>query len=559
MPQGDTERGERLARTALIAAMALSALTILLLGRNLTFWSDELDWLTFGGDFGAGSLLTPHGSHLIATTRVVYEGLPRIFGVSYLPFRILGIVCLQACAVLVFILVRRRMGGVVAVFPAIILLFFGSAQDMFLSPLGIPFTLSIAFGLGALALVEQNQFRTDVLACLLLILSGMSHSFGTIIAGGVLVYLLVERSRRREVWIAIVPLALWIAWWVWAQQFDQGIASSGNLLGAPIFIVQAAGAAIEGILGIPVGADPIPEWMATSIRVVFDIVAIALMALLGVRLRRGGSTPWTWAYLATVFAFWFGIALSEGEGREATTPRYLYFGAIMIILIAAELKRGERIPSRFARPLVAAFAFALACNVGLMFHAVSGFNEEAANVRATIAVIGLNADDIDPATKLGELDLPGAAQVPSSVGALDEFAGEVGSTGFSLEELWGQPEDVRLGADLVLVRALQVAATPIPGSALSRRCETFNPGSDGYSNFPLGGGVSLIRLAGDTGEPGATLSIGRYASLASVPVGELTEGSAVAVLLPDDEVPDVWLGRAAGRIEVCDPVRTLSP
>ena len=65
MPRGDTERGERLARIGLVVAMALSALTILLLGRHLTFWSDELDWLTFGNDFDPRDLLTPHGSHLM--------------------------------------------------------------------------------------------------------------------------------------------------------------------------------------------------------------------------------------------------------------------------------------------------------------------------------------------------------------------------------------------------------------------------------------------------------------------------------------------------------------
>ena len=110
MPQVDTERGDRLARTALVVAMGLSAATILLLGRHLTFWSDEIDWLTAYDDFGVRDLLHPHGSHLIATTRVIYEGFPRIFGTSYLPFRILGIICLQAGAVLTFVLIRRRMG-----------------------------------------------------------------------------------------------------------------------------------------------------------------------------------------------------------------------------------------------------------------------------------------------------------------------------------------------------------------------------------------------------------------------------------------------------------------
>ena len=43
--------------------MAVSAITLLVLSRDLAFWSDELDWLTFGDDFAPETLLTPHNSH----------------------------------------------------------------------------------------------------------------------------------------------------------------------------------------------------------------------------------------------------------------------------------------------------------------------------------------------------------------------------------------------------------------------------------------------------------------------------------------------------------------
>ena len=162
MPPGSTEREDRLARIILVVAMALSAATLLVGGRHLTFWSDELTWLVFTDDFTPAHLLTPHNSHLIATTRLIYEALPRIFGTDYLPFRIIGIVCLQANAVLLFHLVRRRLGAAIALVPAVVLLFFGSAQEVAVSPLGIPFLLSIALGLGAFGdgLEEPWRART---------------------------------------------------------------------------------------------------------------------------------------------------------------------------------------------------------------------------------------------------------------------------------------------------------------------------------------------------------------------------------------------------------------
>jgi hypothetical protein len=174
MPPGSTEREDRLARTILVVAMALSAATLLVGGRHLTFWSDELTWLVFTDDFTPAHLLTPHNSHLIATTRLIYEALPRIFGTDYLPFRIIGIVCLQANAVLLFHLVRRRLGAAIALVPAVVLLFFGSAQEVAVSPLGIPFLLSIALGLGAFAAVERRTLAGDAGAMLLLVLAILS-------------------------------------------------------------------------------------------------------------------------------------------------------------------------------------------------------------------------------------------------------------------------------------------------------------------------------------------------------------------------------------------------
>ena len=550
MPRADDERGERLALIALAVAMAVSAATILLLGRDLTFWSDEIDWLTIADDFDLRGVLTPHGSHLIALPRVIYEGLPRIFGTSYLPFRILAIIFLQAGAVLTFVLLRRRVGAVVAVFPAIVLLFFGSAQDMTVSPLGIPFTLSIALGLGAFALVELNRPRTDLGAMALLILAGLAHTFGTICAFGVLVYLIADRGRRREAWIAIVPLALWVAWWIWARQFDQSITESSNLLGTPFFLVKAAGAALEATLGIPTGSQFLGDGLSRLARIAFDLVAVAASLALIWRLRRGPTGPWAWAYVATLLAFWLGVALSEGEGREPTTPRYLYFGAIMIFLIIAELSRGRRIPASWRPWLLALFAVSLTGNVALMVKAADDFSDDAARVRAEIAAILPDAVSLQPDIRLGYL--PGGADVPSSPRALVEFADDVGSTGFTLEELLAQPEDVRRETDLKLVRALGVGAFPAPRGTVTDLCESYPPAEDGYSTFPLDGGLNGIRLVGDTGDPGAALALGRYADVPTVPVGSIAPEGTTGLILPADDLGRPWSGRAAGTVEVCE-------
>jgi hypothetical protein len=554
MPRVDSQRGERLAYAGLLTAMVLSALTLLLLGRHLTFWSDELDWLTFRSDFDPQGLLTPHGSHLIATTRVIYEGLPRIFGTSYLPFRILGVICLQAGAVLTFVLLRRRVGAAVAVFPAVVLLFFGSAQDMALSPLGIPFTLSIALGLGAFALVEQNGLRTDLGAMLLLTLSGLSHTFGTIMAFGLLVYLLLERSRRREVWIALVPLLLYVAWWIWARQFHQSIASDSGLLGVPVFIVKAAGAAIEGMLGIPPGLGgkfgPLPD----VLKAIFDLVAVIAAVALGTYIRRTRGTAWLWAYIATIVAFWIGVGLAEGTGRAPDTPRYLFFGAIVLSLIAAEVFRGRAIPSGWRPWLLGAWIVALTCNVFLLFYEIPQFNGYATDVKAQVGMIELGGESVPDQFQVRELGPPASPHVPSPAGAIRAFDSDVGPLGYSLEQVREQSEPVRERADFVLARSLGIAAAPVPSGnqfELSS-CETFQPGPDGYTTIPIAAGATLLELRRDTGEAGSPLLVGRFADLATVPIGTLAEDRRTIVLVPDVADPDdPWIGRAIGAVRSC--------
>ncbi|MFN8112670.1 MAG: hypothetical protein U0R51_05675 [Solirubrobacterales bacterium] len=553
MPSGYDERGGRLARIALVTAMAISAAVILIGGRDLWFWSDELDWLVGFADFAPRSLLTPHASHLLAIPRVIYEVLPRIFGVDYLPFRVLGVICLQANAVLVFHLVRRRMGPVVALMPALVLLFYGSAQDVVVSPLGIPFTLSIALGLGALAAVERRTLRGDVAAMFLLSLSILSHTFGTIVALGVAAYYLLERGRRRELWVAVVPIVLWFAWWLWARQFDQEIASSSNVLGAPLFVVEAAGSALEGMFGIPPELGGHVHPLAVLLRVGFALLAVAGGALLAVRLASGRGTPWTWAYLVSILAFWGGIALAEGPDRSVTTPRYMLFGAIMIVLLAAEVFRDRELSPRALRRTAGVAALCLAGNLAFLIYIFPGFADDARDVKAQLGSVEIGGAAVDPAFRVRALGPPASEFIPSPAFALDEFAADVGPLGDSVEALRGQPEDVRRGADFVLVRALRIAAVELPagGGTRATECVDHPPAADGYTTFELPPGADSVELVRDSGAVGAELDLGRFADVPDTAVGVLRPGRAAAILIPDDGIDQPWTARTTGTVRVC--------
>lgn len=543
MPPGYSERADRMARIALLVAMAASAAAILLLGRDLWFWADEIDWLVAGDDFGLRSLLAPHASHLIALPRTLYEGLPRVFGVEYLPFRLFAVACVLACGAQAFVLIRRRVGPLPAAAGAIVLLFFGTAQEVVLSPLGIPFALAIALCLAALLAVERRDLTGDLGAMVLLGLAILSHTFGTIVAIGVAVYYASDRGRRRELWVPLIPILLWVAWWIWARQFDQGITSSGNILGAPWFVVEAAGAAVEAALGLTPVLDG-------HLEPLFGLVAIGALVL---RYAQGRPGPWLNAYTAMAFGYWIGLALAESDQREPGTPRYLFFGAIVVMLIAAEACRGRRLDRRGLVVLMAVFAVSMAGNVSRLVEAAGWETDRADETRAQIGVQELEGERINPAFVSDRLGPPAMSPQPATAGQLRAFGEDVGTLGFPADELREQSEEIRLGADFVLVRGLGTAAVEVPANDAPKAvgCVLHRPASDGYTLFRLQPGISLVTLEGDTGAVGATLDLGRFADVPDVEIGSLRPGRENVVLLPEDGVDQPWVARTAGTVRVC--------
>lgn len=535
---------ERRAPLGLAALLAISALFTLILGRDLSFVSDELGWLTFADDLEPGSILTPHNSHLIALPRVLYEVLPQLFGTSYLPFRLAALVAVLACGALFYALARERVGAWAALAPTGLLLFFGVAPVIAISPLGIPFTLSIAFGLAALEAVERS---TLLVACGLLVLSILSHTFGVIFAGGALVYVLLARQPGRS-WVAALPLGLWAAWWLWAQQFDQGIADSSNLAGAPLFMLESAAAAVASLVGSAsdLGGDDFAiNALGTAIFVGAVLVGAVLLAIL---IRGGRATPWLWAYLAMAAAFWLGTALSEAAERQPTTPRYLFFGALIVLLIGAEALRGVslRRPAGFA--LAALLALGLLVNGVRLVRGATELTSQAEEARAQLAMLELAGPLANPAFSPRDLAPRGSEQVAVPAGTLSEFSDEVGGLGYPLEDVRELPEPVRRDADLVLARALGLLA--VPAAAVSGEagpgCRLLeSAGEQVRVELPAGG--HILRLVDGVPQP---LLLGRFADSASVPVGDLgTED--VALILPADAEPEPWFAEVAGSVRTC--------
>ncbi len=91
-----------------------------------------------------------------------------------------------------------------------------------------------------------------------------------------------------------------------------------------------------------------------------------------------------------------------------------------------------------------------------MFHSARGSTRTPPRSAPSSPRFGVDSESLAGSRRLSDLAEPAAApglsQVPSPPAALARFKDDVGSTGFTLAELLAQPEDVRLGTDLAIVR-----------------------------------------------------------------------------------------------------------
>lgn len=545
-------RAERLAVGGLLVAMAISAITLFVFSRDLTFWSDELDWLTIASGYAPETLLAPHNGHLIGVIRVVYEAFPDLFGADYVPFRLLSIAAVLACGALFFVLARRRIGGPLALAPTLILLFFGSSPEVVISPVGLPITLSIAFGLGAFVAIERESRGGDAAAVVLLSLSVLSDTFGTIIAGGAALYLMLDPATRRRVWVAAVPILLWIAWWMWSRKFDQDIGTVSNLPGVPLFILESAAATVGGITGAGKSFSVGGSAAETITQIAFGAIAVAGVVLVTMRARSRGAGAALLAFALTLLAFWVSVGLAESAVRQPTTPRYLFFAAIMVFLVLAESFRGERLRGRALTGVLAVLGICLIGNVIRLGDNAAGLTNLAQGVGTQIAMVELAGASANPQFIISTVTPRGSGDVVVSSLAINDFADENGSLGFSLDKVSEQEAKVRADADFVLANATALTAAPVPADSAESisDCVDFEGDESAPARFEIPPGINVIRQQSGADVP---LLVGRFGDEATVPLGTLSEETPLGFgLLEDDATAErPWFGTAAASVQLC--------
>jgi hypothetical protein len=550
------ERMKRDTPTLLLgAALVVGFAMTLVLTREMTFFQDTWAFLIDRREITLDTLLQPHNEHIVVIPVLLEQLLLRVFGMSNaLPEYILLSLFLIVTALLVYVYVRRRVGGWLALFAAVLLLCLGPAWEVLLWPFEITFIGPILFGLAMLLALERGDRRSDVLACVFLVcalgFSGLGICF--IAAAAVAVAQGPRESWLRRAYIFAIPLALYALWWLgWGHEAESHL-SLHNLLVSPVFVLDSVAVALGSMVGLgtQVGAAADPSWGRALL--------VGLVIVLGLRqwLLKKPLYPALWPALAAALANWFLTAFNAFPGRDPTSSRYQYAGAVFILLILANLLKGVR-PSR---NVLIAGAIVTVCAIG-----------------PNLVILKAGRDILDPQSVLtradtGALEIarrtvpegfqlsPEVAGTPSLVniyaGEYLAAADEYGSPAYTPQELLAAPEPARKQADIILSQALPLSTVTRLGAyspgAGGAGCVDVAPNGSGPGEVRLAPGLNRIELAPG---PHADFTLRRFAA-GEYPVStEGADGDSVTLLrVPRDASKRPWFLHVAASqpARVCD-------
>jgi hypothetical protein len=533
-----------------------SATLVVILGLRLTFFNDDwylllqLPGLASHGGFDA--LLEPHNANMVVLLVLVYKVLTVIFGMhSQLPFRLLLGTEMAALGILVYLLVSERVGALLGLAAAAVMLFLGPAWEVLLFFAAINHLAALTFGLAALLALESDSRRRNAFACALLICAVAISNTGLPFVVGAAIAVAIRR-RRSQLWIPAIPAAVFVLWWAFYGHKQSSGVTAAHLAHLPRYVLDSLSSGLASISGL---VHPgLPGILSSG----HLLTVIALVAFVTWLARGGRPGPWALVFAGTALAFWLLTGASAIPGRAASASRYQLTDGALVILLGAELVRGSR-PGRVLGVAVAALALlVVASNLDVL---ARGYGFMRAEARTTEADLGA-LEFAGPRTPANFRLLALVAQDPylSGVTAGRYFAQTkaYGKPAFdSPAQLVSAPVPQRHDADSVLISAYGLGPQRISQRVSAAGCPRLGPRTRQVvpSMVVLPGSTVIKNLSG------APLAVGlsRFAPVA-VPryVDFLAGAAAIRLAIPHDSLGLPWrlsilnLRQAPGvRVAVC--------
>ncbi|MFZ9668603.1 MAG: hypothetical protein ACO3CR_01955 [Solirubrobacterales bacterium] len=509
----------------LLAGMVLSAVLVFGFGRRAYFSGDELSIVSLVGRLKPSELFEPYVGHLVPIPLLAYRAVLDVFGTGeYFAFQAMTLLAIFLLAWFLFLWARQRVPAWVAVAPCLLLTIFPQDILHYLAGNGFTIVFALACGGGALYAFDRRTALGDVSAFALLVLGMMTYTVAVAFAIGVLVAALLDRDRRRA-WVAGLPLIAYALWRLTVASASTEIEDAGpdfvNLFLLPAWTFQSIGGSLAALFGLDfdfsglAAENGATTFAAASLAVVF----LGYGAVVVARGKAGSGLVVVAAIALALFAsqtlVWGTFEARPGPGED----RYLYPGALAVILIGLELVRRVEWDRIRVGAVWLVTGLSLVGAIGIL--AVSQNRESlAGKARAEVLGVTLLASTEDP-PKVG--DQPRDAIRKSFD---PEDGSQFGYLGFTEADLaagesrWGET------VDAFLAESLRLKLRPVPEGVIAWRCRPAT-GSE-RAVLPVRGAIlySVRPLE---------LVLGRYGEAATVPVGPLgTRMPATIRLLRDD-------------------------
>jgi hypothetical protein len=338
-----------------LAALAVSA-AILWLAHGYTFYFDEWTFILSAPDWTWATLLKPHNEHPVMLTRAIYATLLATVGLrSYLSYMAVLLALHATSVTLLFEVIRRRSGDLVAMASAALLLALGAGWEDLLWAFQIQFIGSVACGLGMLLALQGRANRRNLLIAAVLLTASLMFS-GVGLFFGVAAAVLLGVSGRRRDWIWFTPIGVALA--AWFVFFGRGGGSAtplspGDVATLPLYVLWGLGASVGGLIGVS-------DWVGLGVLVV-AVLAVAYAW------RRDGLDPFPLGVAAGVVSFYAvtGLIRVQIGYQQSGASRYTYVAAVFWLLLLADAAR--RLPWRGTwRPALVAVLFLACFNSGAL-------------------------------------------------------------------------------------------------------------------------------------------------------------------------------------------------
>jgi hypothetical protein len=359
-----------------------------------------------------------------------------------------------ACVFCVFVYARRCVGWASGLLAATVVLFLGQAWEIFFVTIGIGYLGSLTGALAALLLLDRHERRADLAAAVLLVLAFSSSSLGVAFVLGICVELAWTRQGRKRLWVPLGPLGLYALWFLFERS---GPTHDIHLAEAPGFLFDVAAGAAGALTGVAVVSDHIQDgplhWLVAGEHVIAVLIAVGLALVI----RRRGMTPRMAMLLCTLLVFWILLAVfraGESEGFAATvspySPRYLYPGTVLLLLLFVECARALRPSPELFSVLAFCVALVAVANSVWLLAAAGNLRDQARTARAELGALEVMRDVALRGYVPGAS--PGVKNVVSGpyLAAVDRLDSSPADTP---EELDSASELVKLAADQVMIRS----------------------------------------------------------------------------------------------------------